>query len=199
MYYNFETVGDVLLIVFDSYQKPDRIVKKDDVTVLYYNDKIIGINIFNISEIMKIKVNGLIPIVNQKMLDVINNILKNHGLDSLDYQKESGFKVAKIVECEEHPDSEHLHILKVDIGDKDLVDIVCGASNARVGLICVCATAYTFMPNGEQIIPSKLLGEQSNGMLCSGRELNLPGYENIHGLLELDNNHAIGSDFFAVM
>src|SRR5574344_1497545 len=199
IYYNYKTIGDVLLIIFDSNAKPDKIIKKDDVVSLYKNDTLIGINIFNISEIMKIKADGLIPVLNEKMFSVINNILKNHDVPELEYQAESGFKVAKILTCEEHPDSEHLHVLTVDIGEEKPLDIVCGASNAREGLICVCATPLTFMPNGQQIIPSKLLGIQSNGMLCSGRELNLPGYENVHGLLELDAKYTIGSDFFKLI
>jgi len=199
IFYNYKTVGDVLLIVFDSNTIPDKVVSKDDITSLYKGNQLIGINIFNISETMKIKADGLIPVLNEKVFNVINNILKNHDLQMLDYQAESGFKVAKILTCEEHPDSEHLHVLTVDIGEEKLLDIVCGAANAREGLICVCATPLTFMPNGQQIIPSKFLGIQSNGMLCSGRELNLPGYENVHGLLELDANYTIGSDFFKLM
>jgi EMAP domain len=199
IYYNYKTIGDVLLIIFDSNLKPDKVIKEEDVVSLYRENNLIGINIFNISEIIKIKADGLIPVLNEKMLLVINDILKNHNLPILDYQKESGFKVAKILTCEEHPDSEHLHVLTVDVGEEKPLDIVCGAINARAGLLCVCATPFTFMPNGQQIIPSKLLGIQSNGMLCSGRELNLPGYENTHGLLELDENYKVGSDFFKLM
>ena len=111
-------------------------------------------------------------------------------------QIESGFRVAKIVDIDEHPDSEHLHICMVDIGDKEPLQIVCGASNARKDLVCVCATPFTFMPNGQQIIPNKLLGIQSNGMLCSGRELNLEGYEGKRGLLELSDEYKVGTDFW---
>lgn len=199
VYYNYKTIGDILLIVFKPSIKPDKIIKNGDVTALYKDDELVGINIFDIGEIMKIHANGLIPILTKEMLKVINNILKNSGLDELEWQNESGFKIAKIVECEEHPESEHLHVLKVDIGEKELLDIVCGAKNAREGLICVCATPYTFMPNGEQIIPSKLLGIQSNGMLCSARELHLDGDFPLRGLLELDDKYSIGSDFFQIM
>jgi tRNA-binding protein len=199
IYYNYRTIGDDLIIVFDSEAHPDEIKKNDDVVALYKNGKIVGINILNFSEIMKLKVDGFIPIINEKMLKIINNALVNAGFEPLEEQKESGFRVAKIIECEEHPESEHLHVLKVDVGNNEFLDIVCGAFNARVGLKCVCALPYTFMPNGQQIIPSKLLGIQSNGMLCSGRELVLPGYEGKHGLLELDDNSIVGSDFFKEM
>ena len=197
LYYDYESIGDVLLIVFDSNTIPNVIKRDNDVVSLYKDDKLIGINIFNISKIMKIKAKGYIPLVSDRVLEVINTILKNSNVAELPAQKESGFRVAKIIDIEEHPDSEHLHICTVDIGEKETLQIVCGAFNARKDLICVCATPYTFMPNGQSIIPNKLLGIDSYGMLCSGRELNLEGYEGKRGLLELDESYAIGSDFWS--
>lgn len=197
LYYDYESIGDVLLIVFDSNTIPNVIKKDNDVVSLYKDDKLIGINIFNISKIMKIKAKGYIPLVSDRVLEVINTILKNSNVAELPSQKESGFRVAKIVDIEEHPDSEHLHICTVDISEKEPLQIVCGAFNARKDLICVCATPYTFMPNGQSIVPNKLLGIDSYGMLCSGRELNLEGYEGKRGLLELDESYAIGSDFWS--
>lgn len=196
-YYDYESIGDVLLIVINSSSEiPNKVIKKDDVTILYKNDELIGINIFNISKVLKIKAKGFIPLVNEKILDVINHIIENAGLGKLPLQKESGFRVAKIIEIEDHPDSDHLHVCTVDVGDKEPLQIVCGAFNARKDLICVCAMPYTFMPNGAQIIPDKLIGIDSYGMLCSGRELNLEGYEGKRGLLELNNDYKVGTDFW---
>ncbi len=197
VFYNYKTIGDVLLIIFDQRENPDEVIKQDDVVVIKKNKKIIGINIFNISKIMKIKANGFIPLLDDKVLDVINHILENHNLPILEKQKNSGFVVAKITNIEEHPDSDHLHICNVDVGEDKELQIVCGAFNAKKDLICVCALPYAFMPSGKQIIPGKLLGIDSNGMLCSGRELSLDGYENKRGLLELDDTYKVGSDFFA--
>ena len=197
VFYNYKTIGDVLLIIFDQRENPDEVIKQDDVVVIKKNKKIIGINVFNISKIMKIKANGFIPLLDDKVLDVINHILENHNLPILEKQKNSGFVVAKITSIEEHPDSDHLHICNVDVGEDKELQIVCGAFNAKKDLICVCALPYAFMPSGKQIIPGKLLGIDSNGMLCSGRELSLDGYENKRGLLELDDTYKIGSDFFA--
>lgn len=197
VFYNYKTIGDVLLIIFDQRENPDEVIKQDDVVVIKKNKKIIGINIFNISKIMKIKANGFIPLLDDKVLDVINHILENHNLPILEKQKNSGFVVAKITNIEEHPDSDHLHICNVDVGEDKELQIVCGAFNAKKDLICVCALPYAFMPSGKQIIPGKLLGIDSNGMLCAGRELSLDGYENKRGLLELDDTYKVGSDFFA--
>ncbi|MFA6755069.1 MAG: DUF4479 domain-containing protein [Bacilli bacterium] len=196
MYYNYKTVGDVLMISYLPNEIPNKVISSNNVTSLYKDNDLVGINIFDISKVMKIKATGLITNLNINVLNVINSILKNNNVKELEEQKESGFKVGKILTLEEHPDSEHLHILTVDINSDKPLDIVCGAYNAKVGLKVVVATLYTFMPNGQQILPSKLLGVDSNGMLCSGRELNLEGYEGKRGLLELDDSYNIGDDFF---
>ena len=197
LFYKFKTIGDVLLIVFKPLEIPDEVIKNDNVVILKKAGEIIGINIFDISKTMKIKANGYIPLIDDKVLSIINHILENHGVEPLEKLDNSGFKVAQIVDIEEHPESDHLHICKVDVGHNDYLEIVCGAFNARKDLKCVCALPFTFMPNGRQIIPGKLLGIESYGMLCSGRELALEGYENKRGLLELDESYKVGSDFFS--
>lgn len=196
VYYNHETIGDILLIVFEPNIIPNKVIKHDNVVALYNNDKLVGYNFLNISEDIKIKADGYIPVMNDKVIDVLNYILKNHNLEPLDYLHESGFKVALIKEIEDHPDSDHLHILKVDVGEEKLLNIVCGSYNAKVGLKVVCASNGTFMPNGQQIIAGEVLGVFSEGMLCSGRELNIQGYENKKGLYILGDEYKVGDDFF---
>lgn len=195
IFYNYHTIGDVLLIISDLETKPNRVIKNGDVTSLYLDDKLIGINIFNISNVLKIKSNGLIVLPLKKMIDIINNILINANVETLEYKKESGFKVGKVLTCEEHPDSDHMHVLTVDIGS-EVLDIVCGAPNVKEGQKVVVATLGTTMFDGKKIVPSSLRGIKSNGMLCSPRELHLEGAPNIRGILVLDNDAIIGEDFF---
>lgn len=89
---------------------------------------------------------------------------------------------AKIVECDKHPDSDHLHVLKIDDGSGTLRQVVCGAPNARAGL--VSALAVPGCKIGDMEIKSgKLRGILSDGMMCSGKEL---GINNDHdGIIEL--------------
>lgn len=97
---------------------------------------------------------------------------------------------AKIVECEPLADSDHLHILKVDDGTGTLRQVVCGAPNARVGLISALATPGCII-EGHEIKSGKLRGVLSDGMMCSGREL---GINDDHsGIVELSENTKIGS------
>ncbi len=95
---------------------------------------------------------------------------------------------AKIVECKEHENSDHLHVLMVDDGSGKLRQVVCGAPNARVGL--VSALAVPGCKIGDMVIePGKLRGVQSNGMMCSGKEL---GINNDHdGIIELDESKEV--------
>ena len=195
IFYNYHTIGDVLLIISDLETKPNRVIKNGDVTSLYLDDKLIGINIFNISNVLKIKSNGLIVLPLKEMIDVINNILINANVETLEYKKESGFKVGKVLTCEEHPDSDHMHVLTVDIGS-EVLDIVCGAPNVKEGQKVVVATLETTMFDGKKIVPSSLRGIKSNGMLCSPRELHLEGAPNVRGILVLDDDATIGEDFF---
>lgn len=81
----------------------------------------------------------------------------------------SGIVVAEIKSVENHPDSKKLHLLKVDAGDGQLTDVVCGAPNVRVGL--KTAFAKVGAKIGEiEIAPRKLAGYTSNGMCCSERK-----------------------------
>ena len=78
--------------------------------------------------------------------------------------------IGKILSCIPHPDSDHLHVLEVDEGSFGVVQIVCGAPNARTGLKVIVARIGAKLPGGE-ILPSKIRGVESNGMCCSLLEL----------------------------
>ena len=98
--------------------------------------------------------------------------------------------VAEIVECENHPDSDHLHICKVYDG-KETYQIVCGAPNARKGIKVALALVGAYIPNGDfRIKKSKIRGIDSCGMMCSEREI---GISNEHdGIMELPDNCKLG-------
>ena len=107
----------------------------------------------------------------------------------------SGVLVAEIVACEKHPDADKLRVCKVSIGTPELLQIVCGAPNARVGLKAPLATVGSVLPGGLpgglQIKIGKLRGIESFGMLCSSTELGLPA--GVDGLYELPNDAPIGT------
>ena len=97
--------------------------------------------------------------------------------------------IAKIVKCEKHPDSDHMHILQVECGEENPVQVVCGAPNVRVGL----KTAYIKVGGhieGIEIKSRPLRGIISNGMCCSGKELGIS--DNHDGILELPFDAPVG-------
>ena len=105
--------------------------------------------------------------------------------------------VARVVHASPHPDSDHLHITKVDMGTGELLDVVCGAPNVRAGKLYPFAPTGTILPGGLRIEKRKIRGLASNGMLCSARELGLG--EEHEGILELDLDVAPGTPFLRAM
>ena len=106
--------------------------------------------------------------------------------------------IGKILECEKHPDSDHLHVLKVDLGEKYGVEqIVCGAPNARVGLKVIVARVGAKLIGGE-IKKGVIRGVESNGMCCSLVELGVDSkYLNeaqTSGIEELNQDAKVGSE-----
>ena len=104
--------------------------------------------------------------------------------------------IGEIIECTDHPDSDHLHLCKVDVGDK-ILDIVCGAPNARAGIKVIVALPGAKLPGGE-IKSGKIRGYESNGMLCSMAELGLDNKfltdADKNGIHELPEDAPIGED-----
>ncbi len=89
------------------------------------------------------------------------------------YEAISSIVVGHVVECADHPESDHLHVCKVDAGQGELLDIVCGAPNVARGQKVPVALVGTVMPGGLVIKKAKLRGAPSHGMICSERELGL--------------------------
>ncbi|MGM9873530.1 MAG: phenylalanine--tRNA ligase subunit beta [Bacilli bacterium] len=106
--------------------------------------------------------------------------------------------IGEIIECEMHPDSDHLHVLKVDLGNKYGVNqIVCGAPNARKGLKVIVAREGAILPGGT-IKKGIIRGVESNGMCCSLLELGVESKyltdKQINGIEELDASAPVGEE-----
>jgi len=102
--------------------------------------------------------------------------------------------IAKIVVVENHPNADRLHVLRVDIGDGELQQVVCGAPNVRAGFIGVLARPGCILPGETEPLEARpLRGVLSNGMMCSAKEL---GAGDDHsGILELPENSKIGQEY----
>ena len=108
------------------------------------------------------------------------------------------FKIAKIINSEQHPNADRLRICDVDIGQKNTVKVVCGASNAKKNLLTVYAGPGSIIPkNKMKLTVSKIRGITSYGMLCSESELNLSNEsEGIAELKSIKYSDQVGKNFF---
>lgn len=117
----------------------------------------------------------------------VEKVITNH-IDNL--------VIGEVVECTNHPDSDHLHICKVNVG-KEILQIVCGAPNVRVGLKAIVALPGAILPGDFEIKKSKIRGVESNGMLCALYELGLEEKNDItysKGIYEGASNLEVGAD-----
>ena len=112
--------------------------------------------------------------------------------------KLAGFRVARVLTARPHPDADKLQVLTVDNGSGEPLQVVCGAANARAGLLGVLGTAGAVVPaNGLPLRKSAIRGVESNGMMCSTRELELG--DDHDGIIELPADAPIGAavaDYF---
>jgi len=117
----------------------------------------------------------------------VEKVITNH-IDNL--------VIGEVIECVDHPDSDHLHVCKVNIGS-EITQIVCGASNVRSGIKVIVALPGAILPGDFEIKKGVIRGVESNGMICALFELGLEEKteENYNkGICELDNNALVGVD-----
>ncbi|GGI17408.1 phenylalanine--tRNA ligase subunit beta [Oxalicibacterium faecigallinarum] len=110
----------------------------------------------------------------------------------------SSVVVAEVREIAKHPDADRLNVCQVDAGTGTLLNIVCGAPNVRVGMKVACAMVGAVLPPGEDGKPfniklGKLRGVESQGMLCSAKELKLSDEQG--GLMDLPSDAPVGQNF----
>lgn len=152
---------------------------------------------------MQFSENWLRTMVNPKMTsDELAHLLTMSGLEVEEVEAVappfSHVVVGEVLEIIKHPNADRLNICQVDVGTGTILNIVCGAPNVRVGIKVPCAIAGAILPPGADGKPfeikiGQLRGIESQGMLCSARELKLS--EDHGGLLELPENATVGQNF----
>jgi phenylalanyl-tRNA synthetase beta chain len=130
----------------------------------------------------------------QQISDGLNAVgLEVEGIED-PAQKLKGFRVAKILTAAQHPNADKLQVLTVDTGEGDPLQVVCGAPNARAGLVGVLGLPGAVVPaNGMVLKVAAVRGTESNGMMCSLRELELG--EGHDGIIELPEDAPVGTAF----
>jgi phenylalanyl-tRNA synthetase beta chain len=104
------------------------------------------------------------------------------------------FKVAKVLTAEKHPQADKLQVLTVDVGTGEAIQVVCGAPNARAGMLGVFGPPGTYIPGSDITLKvAAIRGVESRGMMCSSRELELG--EDHSGIIELPADAPVGAAF----
>ncbi len=147
---------------------------------------------------MFLSMNWISDFVDLRGLDKMD-LIRKFSLSTAEVENEiffkgsdfSGIVVAEIKDIQDHPKSEKLHLLKVDIGEADLVDVVCGAPNVRLGMKTAFAKVGAKL--GEiEIAPRPLAGFMSNGMCCSEKEIGIS--DDNSGIMDITDEVANGTD-----
>jgi phenylalanyl-tRNA synthetase beta chain len=153
---------------------------------------------------MQFSENWLRTMADPKMTsDELSHLLTMSGLEVEDLELVappfSGVVVAEVLEVARHPNADRLSVCQVDVGTGTLLNIVCGAPNVRPGMKVPCAVSGAKLPPSEQggapfeIKTGKLRGVESQGMLCSARELKLS--DDHGGLMDLPTDAPVGRNF----
>ncbi|MDY0973625.1 phenylalanine--tRNA ligase subunit beta [Massilia sp. CFBP9012] len=151
---------------------------------------------------MQFSENWLRSIVDPKMSsDELSHLLTMSGLEVEEVEAVappfSNVVVAHVVEVAKHPNADRLNVCQVDAGTGTLLNIVCGAPNVRAGMKAICAKAGALLPPGAdgkpfEIKVGKLRGVESQGMMCSSKELGIS--EESNGLMELPEDAPVGQN-----
>ncbi|MDX2211163.1 MAG: phenylalanine--tRNA ligase subunit beta [Sphingopyxis sp.] len=130
----------------------------------------------------------------QAVADTLNRIgLEVEGIEN-PAERLAGFTVARVLTAERHPQADKLQVLSVDRGDGVPLQVVCGAPNARAGLVGVFGREGAVVPaNGMVLRKAAIRGVESNGMMCSSRELELG--DDHDGIIELPADAPVGMAF----
>ncbi|KRM96631.1 trna binding domain protein [Liquorilactobacillus aquaticus DSM 21051] len=197
--YNPSNLGDILITITHADTLQQKVDIKNNIVRIRDAEtgNLLGYNFFNVSDIIgSLNGQGQVKLNDDQLAD-LNKILAETGFeDKLVADNKPKFVVGFVEELKEHPDSDHLHVTKTRIDNGEVLQIVCGAPNIAQGQTVVVAKVGAMMPNGEIIWPGKLRGVQSEGMICSARELNLPNAPQKKGILVLSHEkYPTGKEF----
>lgn len=191
-YYNHVTGGDVLYCLIKPAFYPDHTKKVGDVVSLYHGNERIGINFLNVSKTMKIKANGMIPLVSAPLLQVVNHMLANAGEEPLPPCPDSGYAIAEVSSIEEHPLDEKKKIVHLSLGARNL-DTVTRYSNVAPSARIVVALDHCLKADGTEFLAHSERNIPIDCEVCSAKDLRL-GEEDKLAFIAEGNP---GDDFFA--
>lgn len=196
---NKQSYPNTLIVILGQDQGKSEYEEKEDITrITDEKGNVTGYNFFNVDQVIDYDKlpNGEVKL-SEKDLATLNQKLADAGFDDkLAYGKPT-LVYGYVKTCEKHPDSDHLHVTTIDVGNGEEHQIVCGAPNIAQGQKVVVALPGTLMPNGQMIWPGKLRSVDSYGMICSARELGLEHAPQKRGIMVVPDDFSVGDAFDA--
>lgn len=196
---NKQSYPNTLIVILGQDQGKSEYEEKEDITrITDEKGNVTGYNFFNVDQVIDYDnlPNGEVKL-SEKDLAALNQKLADAGFDDkLAYGKPT-LVYGYVKTCEKHPDSDHLHVTTIDVGNGEEHQIVCGAPNIAQGQKVVVALPGTLMPNGQMIWPGKLRSVDSYGMICSARELGLEHAPQKRGIMVVPDDFSVGDAFDA--
>ncbi|MCX8721564.1 MULTISPECIES: YtpR family tRNA-binding protein [unclassified Lactobacillus] len=196
---NKQSYPNTLIVILGQDQGKSEYEEKEDITrITDEKGNVTGYNFFNVDQVIDYDKlpNGEVKL-SEKDLAALNQKLADAGFDDkLAYGKPT-LVYGYVKTCEKHPDSDHLHVTIIDVGNGEEHQIVCGAPNIAQGQKVVVALPGTLMPNGQMIWPGKLRSVDSYGMICSARELGLEHAPQKRGIMVVPDDFSVGDAFDA--
>ncbi|WEV44221.1 DUF4479 domain-containing protein [Lactobacillus sp. ESL0684] len=196
---NKRSYPNTLIVILAQDQGKSSYIEKNDITqVTDEQGNVTGYNFFNVDQLIDYDKlpDGQVELTDEE-LTKLNEKLSQVGFDTQLGYGEPTLVYGYVKTCDPHPDSDHLHVTTVEVGNDREVQIVCGAPNIAQGQKIVVALPGTLMPNGQQIWPGALRGVDSFGMICAARELGLPHAEQKRGIMVVPDDFTVGAAFEA--
>ncbi len=196
--YNNKAFDDLLVVLLENSDSDNQnFERKGDITQL--TDKksgnVVGYNFFKATQWLELDVSGPVTL-SEEQVAKLNDAISAAGFEgNLVADTSPKFVVGYVKECVPHEDSDHLSITQTEVDNGEVLQIVCGAANIAQGQKVVIAKPGAIMPDGLVIWPGELRGETSNGMVTSARELGIETAEPQSGIMVLDDDAVVGSEF----
>lgn len=197
--FNEKACGDCLIVAISGTENQQvEVSRVGNVAQLTADNQVVGYSFFNVKKALStLKAAQGQVFLNAEDIDYLNSQLFDSGFDMqlhvADFQPQ--FVVGYVEECVEHPDSDHLHITQTRVDNDEILQIVCGAPNIDAGQKVVVAKPSAMIPDGTMIWKGALRGVESDGMICSAKEMHLKGAPSERGILVLPETEEVGSVF----
>ena len=182
--YNYPACGDVLMIMFDVTASLSHFLRKGDVALLYDGPRLIGVNVFDISTLVKIKCRGVILTPPSILITILNQKFDNEGIDVFLPSFVSGFTIGKVMDKQEH------RCITVDLGSCQ-VNVSLNNEDVRHNDMAVFVAPATLLANG-----TLTKHEPNSFRLAVEGDIEI-GSTTPHGLLRVPENATVGSDYFS--